>query len=283
MADKKTGILVGLLFVVIVVGVVGYLNISKEKGEISKVLTVEMPMEQSIREVEVSIWETANAIFYYMVKPSKIALEEYKKQVKDVEKFMVKYKKLIDTDEEKQMVINVDKMWSDSVFKAEELIKLRDKITGAEEAAWDAVHEVDDIIDYKIQAAFVEGIPDLIEKEKAVREIEVSIWEAVNATNFYLYKRSDKAKKEFPNQLDDVNEFWGKYKKLNITSTEKPHIKEFEDLWNRAVELMKECNVLADELEQKELAFWESIHAADDVIDFEIQEYLKKRIEKRTK
>ncbi|MCP4650488.1 MAG: hypothetical protein GY853_10470 [PVC group bacterium] len=283
MADKKTGFLVGLLFVVIVGGVVAYLNISRKKGEIGKVLAVEMPMEQSVREVEVSIWETSNAIFYYMSKPSKTALEEYKKQIIDVEEFMAKYNNLINTDEEKQMVIKVEKMWADSVSKAEELIKLRDKMTELKETTWDTVHEVDDVIDYKIQPAFVEELPDLLEKEKCVREVEASIWESINAVGFYMLNRSDKAKREFLAQLEDVNEFWEEYKNLNLTSAEKPHIKELEGLWSRAVELMKECNAISDEVVQKELDYWESVHAVDDVVDFEIQEYLKKRIKNRRK
>lgn len=281
--NKMAGILAVLLVVVIVGGALGYLAVSKRESATRGVLEKELPMEQAVREVEVSIWETANSIFYYTAEPSAMALEEYKKQLKDVEEFMNKYKALIDTEEEKKMVAKFEGMWADCVSRAEELIKLRDKIAEVEEKAWDTVHEADDVIDYKIQVAFVEGIPDLVEKERAVREVEVSIWEAINATNFYLYKRSDKARREFPTQLDDIDEFWGKYKKLNITSTEKPFIKEFEDLWNSAVEKMQECFSLSDEMAEKELAFWESIHEADDVIDFEIQEHLKKRIEAKGK
>ena len=67
------------------------------------------------------------------------------------------------------------------------------------------------------------------------------------------------------------------------TTAEKHHIEEFDTEWNRSVELMNECYRLTDELKRKYLAFWESVHAADDVIDFEIQEYLKIRLEKITK
>ena len=148
MVDKKTGILAALLFVVIIGGGVLYLNISKEKIEIGKVLSVEMPMEQSVREVEVSIWETSNAIFYYMSKPSKTALEEYKKQLVDVEEFMAKYNALVNSEEEKKIAAKFEKMWADSVSKAEELIKLRDKLAIVEDQVWDSIHEADDIIDF---------------------------------------------------------------------------------------------------------------------------------------
>ena len=279
--DRFKLILVVLLVVIIGGGILGYLAISKERAKLDKILKIELPMEQAVREIEVSIWETANAIFYYMVEPSATSMEEYKKQLKDVEKFMIKYKALIDTEQEKKMATKFEKMWANSVSKAEELIRLRNKMTKLQKKTWDSVHEADDVIDYKIQTAFVEGLPDLIEKEKAVREVEASIWEVINAVNYYSHGQFEKTTREFPAHLADVNEFWGRYRKLNITSAEEPHLKEFEDTWNRSVELVNESYALADELTGKYLAFWESVHEADDVIDFEIQEYLKERINKR--
>ena len=64
-------------------------------------LQVEIPKERALREVEVSVWEATNAIYYYMVEPSGTSLEEYKKQLKDVDLFMAKYKQLIDNEKEK--------------------------------------------------------------------------------------------------------------------------------------------------------------------------------------
>ncbi|MCQ9206713.1 MAG: MCP four helix bundle domain-containing protein [Omnitrophica bacterium] len=281
--NKITGVSVVLLAVIIVGGILGYLGIVREKSELGGILDVEMPMEQSVREIEVSMWETTNAIFYYMLEPSAISLEEYKKQLKDIEEFVVKYKALINTEKEKKILEKFEKKWADSVSKAEELIRLRDKMEELHEKAWDMVGDADDIIDYKIQPAFMAGVPDLIEKEKAVREVEVSIWEAISATNYYLYRQFDKPKRVYHSQLADVDEFWGNYKKLSITPSEQAHIDEFENEWSRSRKLMEECHALADELKKKYLIFWESAHAADDIIDFDIQEHLKKRIEDRRK
>ena len=274
-------IMVVLVVIIIAGGILGYSAINKYKTDVSRIVNVELPIEQSVREVEVSVWETANSIFYYMVEPSAVCLEEYKKQLKDVDNFMAKYAALVDTEQEKQVIAKFHNMWNDSVAKAEELIQLRDKMKELQEKAWDAVHETDDVIDYKIQVAFVEGLPDLIEKKKAVSEVEVGIWDAINTTNYYIHRQFDKPQREYSKLLEDVTEFWGKYKSLNITSAEKPLIKEFDDNWNLSVKLMNECYSLADELKQKYLVFWESVHAADDVIDFEIQEGLKKRVESR--
>ena len=282
MAIDRFKVILVVVFVVVIGGaILGYLAISKERAKLDRILKVELPMERTVREIEVSIWESANAISYYMIEPSATSLGEYKKQLKDVEEFMSRYKVLIDTEQEKKMVTKFERIWADSVSKAEELIRLRNKMTKLREKVWDSVHEADDVIDYKVQVAFVEGLPDLIEKEKSVREVEVNMWEAISAANYYGHGQFNKAARGFPARLADVDEFWGRYRKLNITSAEEPHIKEFEDNWNRSVELVKESHALADELTGKYLAFWESVHEIDDVIDFEIQEYLKERLNKR--
>jgi len=279
MANAKFRIISGVLLLVLIAVGLQYVSVSKEIEATRKVLDVELSMEQAVREVEVSIWETANAVFYYMLEPSAISLEEYKKQLKDVEDYMAKYDALVDTAPEKRMVEKFLTLWTDSVAKAEELIELRDKMKVLHEKAWDAAYELDDIIDYKIQSAFVEGLPDLMDKEKVVREVEVSIWEAINATNYYIHRQFDKPQREYPKQLDDVAEYLEEYKLLDITPAEKTHIKEFEANWTLTAELMNECYSLSDELKQKYLAFWEAMHAADDVIDFDFQEHLKNRIE----
>ncbi len=277
MNKKGTRLPALLLFTVVVM----YVLSGCESGNRFDTLVQKvLPMEQAVREIEVSIWETAAAIFHYLSEPSDTALEEYTLQIRDVEVFFGKYKDLIDTDNEREMATRFEAMWNDSVSKAEELIQLRKKIIKKEEETWDSVHEVDDLIDYKLQPVLMSGTPDLLEKERAVREVEVSLWEIINAVNFYLYKHSDKAKREFPTQLEDVKEFWEKYKALEISSVEKQYVKEFEEQWRQAVILMKECISLADELREREFIFWESIHSVDDMVDFEIQEQIKLRIEK---
>ncbi len=142
------------------------------------------------------------------------------------------------------------------------------------------VHETDDIIDYKLQAAFDAGSSELLKKEKAVREIEVSIWEAINATNYYVYRQFDKPKREYPNQISDVEEFWGAYKNLKLTPPEKSHVAEFEASWKKAVDLMNKLYKDAEKLTAAQSLFWEAVHKTDDVIDFEIQAHLAKRISK---
>jgi len=282
MANVKYKVISALFLVAIIAITVQSLAVNKGTDVGRKLLNVELPMEQAVREVEVSVWETSNALFYYMLEPSAISLEEYKKQLKDVANYMAKYKALADSEQEKQTVDKFMNIWTDSVAKAEELYKLRNKMTELNEKAWDAVSDADNVINYKIQAAFVDRLPDLVKKEKAVRQVQVSLWKAINSVNYYIHRQFDKPHRQYSPQLENITAFWQKYKSLNITSTEKPFINEFDYKLDTAIKLMNECYSLADELKEKYLAYCESVHTSDDIIDFEVQEYLKARINKMT-
>lgn len=241
-------------------------------------LKIALEKEQSVREIEVSIWETASAVYFYLVYPSKMSLEEYKKQLADVKKFHSIYMELITEEEERQLAVKFADQWETVTASADELIQLRDRLDLQRQEAQHNVNATDDVIDFKIQSAFFTGVPQLHEKEKAVREIEVSLWEAINASFYYVASGSTEAKKEFSTQLEDIAEYWSQYNKLQLSSAEKPHIKTFDNSWKRSRDNLQHSIQLADELSNKFKQFWEEVHEVDDVIDFDIQQYLAEDI-----
>jgi len=276
---KKTWGLLFLSFIVIILAI-NYFIIRQEQSKSNRLLNIEIPMEQAIREIEVSIWEVGNAISYHIVTPSAMSLEEYKKQLKDVKEFLTKYKKLIETDQEKEMTAKFELKWAKTISIAEELIKLRDIISDLQEKGWNSIDNLDDLLDYKVQPSLVKGTKDQQKKRIISGELEESIWEILSSIYFYNLKQSDEAKREYPEQITEVNDMLKQYKKLNITSAEIININEFEKTWNNSKPLFDKLYLHTDEIQKKYLDFWESLHEVDDVIDFEIQEYLKDRIKK---
>ena len=55
---------------------------------------------------------------------------------------------------------------------------------------------------------------------------------------------------------------------------------EFEARWQKAVDFMNKLYKDADNLTEALSVFWEVVHKNDDIIDFEIQAHLAKRISK---
>ncbi|MBL4818089.1 MAG: hypothetical protein JKY15_02490 [Deltaproteobacteria bacterium] len=254
---------------------------SKATAIAEELLSKDLPMEQAIREIEVSIWEVAEALLDYGMDPTLKSLNEYKNKLKDVDQFMTQYEALIESDDAKKLVEKFNTGWTRIVAVAESFIKARTRMENLQKKAWDIVHIADDIIDYKIQPAFVKGLPDLLRKEKSIREVEVSIWEANNAVNYFMARQVDRAKKEYEKQLEDVDVFWNKYQKLNISTVEKINAKGFWKEWEKAVKIMNEAIELSEQLKENRILLIREIHAIDDVVDFEIQELLKQRIRRK--
>ena len=254
---------------------------SKGTAIAEDLLGKDLPMEQAIREVEVSIWEVSTAILDYGIDPTLKSLNEYKKKIKDVVQFMTKYKTLEDSDDAKKLTEKFDTAWTNIIGVAENFIETRTKMEELQKEAWDIVHIADDIIDYKIQPAFAKKLPDLLEKEKSIREVEVSIWEANNAVNYFMARHADRAKKEYEKQLKDVDIFWKKYQKLHISTVEKINSKNFWMEWEKAVKVMNKAIELSQQLKKLKIQLLREIHAIDNVVDFGIQELLKERIRKK--
>ena len=49
-------------------------------------------------------------------------------------------------------------------------------------------------------------------------------------------------------------------------------------MWHRSAQSMRQCVSLADQIQKKRTAFWNAVHEADDIIDFQIQIHLGKRL-----
>jgi len=277
----KTKIILTILLIASLIALGGmvthYFTNSQNKGKLETLLTVYLPMEQSMREVEVSIWETATAVMEYLHEPSSKSLTEYKKQLNDVQTFIGKYKQLAQTEAQKQVIAKFDQQWAVIVALSEQLLSSRDKMEHLLEKSWNAVHQADDVIDYKIQAALIEGTPDLLKKERYLREVEVSLWEANNVMNYYVHSPAA-AQKEFTRQMEDIKEFWGKYKALSLSEAERKQAKAFETQWAIAVKNMQTTMQLAQEIRKDALQFMKLIHQIDDLVDFEIQMELTKQI-----
>lgn len=205
------------IYILLLIGVgFGAFFLGKNKGadKAKSDFAHELLMEQAIREMEVSIGEASNAVLYYMADPSKASLQAYKHHLVEINELITEYKNFTETDKEKAIFLKFDNSWKQVVSQAQALLQARDELRESQEIVWDIVHEVDDIVDYQLQPAFVSGLPDLLKKEKAIREVEVSIWEAISATNYYVQRQFDKPQREYSIQIDDVKEYWGTYKTL---------------------------------------------------------------------
>ncbi len=123
----------GFLGIALLVGIVGFFSITLSR-QISKLRTVELPMEQSLREVEVSIWEMIHAADSFRLTGRKFYADLYYKQIGDVDEFYPEYQSLADTDEEKKYIEEFNTLWEEAKTAGSKMIDLTEKQKKAEKA-----------------------------------------------------------------------------------------------------------------------------------------------------
>ncbi len=291
----------GFLGIALLVGIVGYLSINLSK-QISGLRTVELPMEQSLREVEVSIWEMIHAADSFRLTGHKLYEDLYNKQIGDVDEFYLKYQSLADTDKEKKYIEEFNTLWEEAITAGNVMIELTKEQKEAQNAFFINVDEADDVLDYAIQSKWSSDDPSILAKEQAIREVEVSIWEAIHAAQQYIglseeiirgsqkyidlknaSTKSSLVKGNFKDlmerQFEDVDEFWTKYKTLSHEDFENIAIQEFEIFWEKAIVTGRKAVSLNDEAVELFNVLFEKVDKADDIIDFKMQRFIQKRIE----
>ena len=301
----KQKLIWGFLGIALLIGVVGYFSVTLSK-QIFGLRTVELPMEQNLREVEVSIWEAIHAADSFRLTGHEFYEELYNKQIGDVDEFYTKYQALTDTDEEKKYIEEFNTLWEEAKTAGNKIIELTKKQKAAEEEFFINTDEADDVIDFAIQSKWSPDAPNLLAKEQAVREVEVSIWEAIHAGQQYLGLAGDivrggqkylgmnitvaaaKAslvkgdfKAMMEKQFEDVDEFWTKYKALPHEDFEATAIQDFDGFWEKAVIAGREVVSLHDQTEEQFNILFEKVDKADEVLDFKMQEFIQKRIERQ--
>lgn len=276
---------------ILIVGLLGLILSMQVRG----LRNVELPMEQNLREVEVSIWEAIHAANAFRLTGTPYYEELYHKQLADVNEFFPRYEALIDTEEEKAYIREFNVLWNEAKAAGDKMIALTKAQEEQEKLFFEAVDGADEVIDSDIQPKWPPDDPHRLAKEQAVREVEVSIWEAIHAAHQYvglsgevhkfkdLYAGGTKEvdfAKLMTKQFGDVDEFWTKYKALATARWEKEAIAKFDGFWKQTASAGNEMLRLHGEADGQFKILYEKVDKADDVIDYKMQAYIQKRIER---
>ncbi len=140
----------GFSGIALLICTIGYFSISLSR-QISGLRTVELPMEQNLREVEVSIWEMIHAADAFRLTGNEFYEELYHKQIGDVDEFYPKYQTLTNTDEEKKYIEEFNTLWEEAKTIGNKMIGVTREQKAAEQNFFVNVDEADDILDFAIQ------------------------------------------------------------------------------------------------------------------------------------
>jgi len=287
----RTKLILSYTIIALLVAIIGFFGL-KNAQVVSDLRMVELPMEQNLREVEVSIWEAIHAANAFRLTGDPKYEDLYYKQIGDVDEFFPKYVSLTTTSEEKVFIEKFNKLWNDGKVAGEKMIGLTKEQEKSEGELFFYIDKADDIIDFNIQAKWSRNDPNILAKEMAIREVEISIWESIHAAIQYISLSGGKSTEKtvvggeetfkdiMYRQFADVEEFLLKYKSLAKTSWEKEAIAKFDDFWEDAVLSSHKVIELSEQSEKQFNLLYEMVDQADDIIDFNMQKQIQERIDK---
>lgn len=284
-----TRLTAGFVAIAVLTGVASLFGVSLS-DHIWNLRHVEMPMENHLGQLEESLWQAIHAVDTFVANADPRYIEHYKAKAAAVDVHLAAYVALTDTEEEKAMAAKFGAAWSSAKANAENVLALVGRCKEAEDRLFEYVDKADDVIDFQVQEHFSPTDPALLAKERAVREVEVSLWEAIHAAQQFTgltphISRADHAQKTFAElmekQFDDVKEFWGLYTALPLSTEERKAVADFDALWARAVTTGRDVVKLSGESRRQFDALQEQADALDDTIDAGMRAYVTQRVAAR--
>lgn len=285
----KAKLLLGFGIMACIVAIVAAFNFYVAH-QVNRLRGVELPMEQNLRKVEVSIWEAIHAADAFRFTADPVYERLYFRQLGEVDEFYLKYLALISTSEEKQYAEEFNRFWAEGKAAGGKILEFIQQQREAEETFYAEINFSDEVIDSKIQAEFSPEDPHLLAKEQSLREVEVSIWEAIHAAMQYTSLTPEipgtgsppKTYQEFmEKQFKNVDAFWAKYKTYATSPAEREAIREFETHWKAAVPEGRQLVKLQDKIQAEFNLLYQAADKTGDVINDKMQGFIQKRIEQR--
>lgn len=280
MKNKLTVILVVLLFISVIFAIRQVSEKERARAEVERLKSTELLKEEALREIEVTVWETCNAVMYYLNRPSEISSNEFESQIQDMEMLRPLYKSHLESPERKQTFAEFEEMWADAQSRGRELVRLRDEMGSKLSVAMEAVRAADDVIDFKILSTLESAARTAGDarrsKIRLITEIEEGLWEASNSVVNFASDGGEVARRqEFDKQVAEIEKEFGEYASLSLSVVEQAHLEELKSSWENARELLTSTLQLHGVISSKTLDFWEVVHASDDIIDFKLQAPLR--------
>ena len=281
-----TKLMAGFLTIAVLTGVTSYFS-ARLSSQIWSLRRVELPMEQHLGQVEESLWQAVHAVDVFVASADPCCVEEYHHKAREVERAYGQYLALTDTSAERVIAAEFNRHWSTAKDAAENTMAAVGQCKRAEDRFFEYVDKADDVIDFQIQAHFSPSDPNVLAKEQSLREVEVSVWEAIHAAQQYTgltphISRGDHSQNTFAELMEkqfvDVEEFWPQYVALANTAKEREAIEAFESLWAKAVLAGRDVVKLHDEARRQFVVLNEGAKALDDVVDSKMVVLVENRV-----
>ncbi|MFH1995145.1 MAG: HAMP domain-containing protein, partial [Nitrospinota bacterium] len=260
----------GYFLVTALVGSLAILGVYLVNSNITEIVNIENPKVVASLEMEINIKELFDATRDYNVSTSRRALVRFDESIRRYKKFRERYKERIVTaeeglrlkefDEMVQQLINIgrniirlqseiDAIYNSEIKEARLLIKLRDTQTEAMAKSQSLYREINDLLDYKIQALAQDRIKAA--EQRALDNIAIliiSILGVVIIGILFGYIASIKMSRPLIRLRDASRQIGLGNMDTEVAITSEDEIGELGNAFNKMVANIKETTVSRDYL-----------------------------------
>jgi len=226
------------LLVVLLIWGVSSIGFKIIDSSVQEIIGRENPKVQAVLEMEISSGKATKDVLSYLVHPHLGGKEKFEENIRDFNKFHEQYSRNLRTEEEKNILFEMDALFESFVRNGNNLIGLEDR----------QIKLITDrgiLLNDKIEVILDDGLQSLIgqtglngcdeRKERALFEMEINVHELISATRRYVLKGEPFLKERIQDSISDFERAKEIYGSEDLTTEEQELFNELKESWETVV------------------------------------------------
>ncbi len=255
-----------LVLVQVVSGIVTLFQIAKINQDISQLVNVEEPLEESILEMEIKAGESARAVLDYIRdrKPKHLT-----KLISSRDGFAAnfsQYQKLANSDAERNLSTQISERYADYHQMSASIIRLADQRDAALKVFVNHVNHINQLIDNEREESNDDHSDDGIKKAAASHNMEKYLNIAFGSIEEYIVKRNQNLISRIFEAEQKFKIFESKYLEAISNHVERQRIKEIDTKFAQATSYGNQVVKITDEIDQLLGKFEQNLDSIDNLL-----------------
>ncbi|QDT45785.1 Autoinducer 2 sensor kinase/phosphatase LuxQ [Gimesia alba] len=262
---------IGLLVLVQVVsGIVTLFQFSKINQDISQLVNVEEPLEESILEMEIKAGEIARAVLDYVRDRNQKHLSKLISSRDGFVENYSRYQKLANSDKERILSNKIAVRYSDYNQMSASIIRLADHRDAALKVFVNHVNHINQLIDHERVKSNDDHSDDGLKKANASHNMEKYLNIAFGSIEEYIVKRNQSLLSRIFEAEQKFKIFEGKYLEAISNHVERQRIKEIDLEFAKATSYGNQVVNITDDIDQLLGKFEQNLDAINDLLHNQI-------------
>ncbi|QDV53854.1 ATP-binding protein [Gimesia fumaroli] len=255
-----------LVLVQVISGIVTLFQFSKINQDISQLVTVEEPLEESVLEMEIKAGEIARAVLDYVRDRNQKHLTKLILSRDGFAENYSQYQKLAQSDEERYLSTEIAQRYSDYNQMSGAIIRLADQRNAALKVFVNHVNHINQLIDNERVKSNNDHSDEGIKKADASHNMEKYLNIAFGSIEEYIVQRNQSLLSRIFEAEQNFKFFEGKYLEAISNHVERQRIKEIDLEFAQATSYGNQVVNFTDNIDQLLGNFEHKLDSIDDLL-----------------